>query len=735
MPVSEAFSQIDLRWRRMILRMRERFQWSAKGVLLWLLPRSSLRYLPLPYPATSTLDKWEAQCRVQVMEGVVSKRHTAKAQNSFTYENLGDCIHLRNRMGLDTAFCEDPVLQGFKLAKSAKGLSQRVKSAALAEAKQKAQEAEHRGEQDELARALIGPRGGLPTLRKDLIRLAALLNVEIQPTDNVEQIKEKVKPMVALLKETKTAAKAKPQGKTEKRSLVPQGATSSGSSSRPPPATVPWSQVQEMQGKFQSALDNMALELQELRAGRIPQQPVDLTSLMTEPSLMTDEDMMHMRNPMGYGLSQGRDVSMEEAYRTDPEFRQEVNMSLEQDWEAKLAAHYGEDYYLLTQEEMEAWNQHEQDRRRVSQAPKKIKELLETEYYEEMKSFLDDEIFVQPIDLNFKVNETLMNDKVSSNDQPLVTEIYTSARNVTQEAKRRGHKVGTSMSLDNGWNFLLRRHREAAIEKVKTEKPFCVVLAFPCGPFSPLQFLNKKGHRSWPARLHAGRILMKFALEIARIQMSEGRHCILENPKPSLAWSEPEMKRFLEEENVFPAVFDQCRFGLRSVSGDLRKKPTQVVSSSSCVTSMLDGVCCMRDHSHTPVLGGSRITAPAGLYPRALARTLVRGLEAQFEKDFKPCEVLVAGVHEDDGDQVVAVRGEIEDNEASDEEFAVSPDEKKLVIPGSVKATIRRLHENTGHRSNTRLARALTLAGAPLEAIVAAKRHQCAVCQERKPPK
>ena len=199
----------------------------------------------------------------------------------------------------------------------------------------------------------------------------------------------------------------------------------------------------------------------------------------------------------------------------------------------------------------QAWNQHEQDRRRVSQAPKKIKELLETEYYEEMKNFLDDEIFVQPIDLNFKVNETLMNDKVSSNDQPLVTEIYTSARNVTQEAKRRGHKVGTSMSLDNGWNFLLRRHREAAIEKVKTEKPFCVVLAFPCGPFSPLQFLNKKGHRSWPARLHAGRILMKFALEIARIQMSEGRHCILENPKPSLAWSEPEMKRFFWRRKMF----------------------------------------------------------------------------------------------------------------------------------------------------------------------------------------
>lgn len=52
-----------------------------------------------------------------------------------------------------------------------------------------------------------------------------------------------------------------------------------------------------------------------------------------------------------------------------------------------------------------------------------------------------------------------------------------------------------------------------------------------------------------------------------------------------------------------------------------------------------------------------------------------------------------------------------------------------------MKAAIKRLHENTGHRSNQRLARALALAGAPAEAVVAAKRHKCSICQERQPPK
>ena len=52
-----------------------------------------------------------------------------------------------------------------------------------------------------------------------------------------------------------------------------------------------------------------------------------------------------------------------------------------------------------------------------------------------------------------------------------------------------------------------------------------------------------------------------------------------------------------------------------------------------------------------------------------------------------------------------------------------------------VRQAVRRLHENTGHRSNRRLARALVVAGAPPEVVKAARFLKCSVCAERKGPK
>ena len=48
---------------------------------------------------------------------------------------------------------------------------------------------------------------------------------------------------------------------------------------------------------------------------------------------------------------------------------------------------------------------------------------------------------------------------------------------------------------------------------------------------------------------------------------------------------------------------------------------------------------------------------------------------------------------------------------------------------------VKKLHDATGHRDNKRLARALVLAGAPAEVVVAAKAHKCDLCAEQRPPK
>ena len=88
-------------------------------------------------------------------------------------------------------------------------------------------------------------------------------------------------------------------------------------------------------------------------------------------------------------------------------------------------------------------------------------------------------------------------------------------------------------------------------------------------------------------------------------------------------------------------------------------------------------------------------------------------------------EVNAAGLQDDatDGSEL-----QIE----SDGSFELANDDESLVVTPAVKAAVYRLHVNTGHRSSTRLARALLLCGAPKEAVLAARRLKCAVCQERR---
>ena len=434
----------------------------------------------------------------------------------------------------------------------------------------------------------------------------------------------------------------------------------------------------------------------------------------------------------------------------------------------------------------QAWQKHEADRLKTSWGPAKIRETLVADYENDFWHALTEETFIQPMVFDFesfavsdasaveknsktsknaKVSEYKQfsknakvppNVKVSANDlatknvnrsepcagsskvKPFVTEVYTSAENVMKEARKRGHNVGQSMSLETGWNFLDANDRFKAYNKIRDEKPFCVVLAFPCNGFSPLQRLNGLHPERKAERRAIGRELMKFALEIAELQIREGRHVILENPRGSEAWNEPEMLRFLEENELYAAIFDQCRFGLKSLSGWLHKKPTRVVSSSSDVAAELDGVTCMRNHLHAPVLGGSHVTARAGIYPKPLARAMVRGLEKQFEREFAPREALAAEIGEDAEEEELAFEGGglvMPQDDGSDVEDEVDSKGTAIPVSSGMRATILRLHQNTGHRSGKRLARALAIAGAPAEAIQAAKQLQCSVCQERQPPR
>ena len=299
--------------------------------------------------------------------------------------------------------------------------------------------------------------------------------------------------------------------------------------------------------------------------------------------------------------------------------------------------------------------------------------------------------------------------------------------------------VHPSMSLETGWDFTKRLDREAGRAMVQREAPFCLVLAFPCRAWSLLTNLNP------PADLRERReealVLLKYAIELAELQHANGRHFLLENPRTSKAWTLREMVEFLDRVDARLADFDMCRFNLKSSSGVRHKKATRMATSSKEIAGMLDGRKCMRNHPHQHVIGGSRITTSAGFYPRQLASALVSGMEKQFEHDFrsrKSHDAMVSEVlvNEDEADE----GGEFQPFPA-DDPYSDSDDggpggvTSSPAVSPAIKQAVARLHANTGHRSNRRLARALTIAGAPKSIILAAKNHVCGICQEHKQPK
>ena len=106
----------------------------------------------------------------------------------------------------------------------------------------------------------------------------------------------------------------------------------------------------------------------------------------------------------------------------------------------------------------------------------------------------------------------------------LKSEVYTNSQNLMKEALKRGHQVGTPMSLETGWDFRRADHRKRAYQTVMDEKPFCLIIAFPCGGFSPLQFLNPHGLEGLPQRRQESLELMRFGIELAKLQVREDRH-------------------------------------------------------------------------------------------------------------------------------------------------------------------------------------------------------------------
>lgn len=238
------------RWKRMCLRMAQRNLWHWKGILLWIVQRPFLKALPLPLPSMSSVDDWIQQGKDMVERGSWPKRWFLEAKPKFNLVNMKECISMRQKLGLRLAFIEDEVcirgLQGFINKNDRK----KIQQATVVETRKLLQLSEER--QQLQLRALLGPRGGLPRLKDELVKVAILMHVEVTTDDTVETLRQKLKEPVAVLTTAPTW-----------NNQVPSQPSSKASGPAPPPPVDTRSTSQQPQ-----RLTNQHLQVQQ--RGELP---------------------------------------------------------------------------------------------------------------------------------------------------------------------------------------------------------------------------------------------------------------------------------------------------------------------------------------------------------------------------------------------------------------------------------------------------------------------------------
>lgn len=169
-------------------------------------------------------------------------------------------------------------------------------------------------------------------------------------------------------------------------------------------------------------------------------------------------------------------------------------------------------------------------------------------------------------------------------------------RDSQTNAKAYGLLPGYAIDLETGWNLLDKTQVKELEKVVDEEDPYLLTGSPPCGPFSPLQNLNKgKVDREVAQqRLEDGKQMLETACEFYERQIRRGRYFSHEHPKTASSWKERCIEKLADMDVVRTIEGPMCRW--KMVSSDATgksfvKKQTKWLTNSPVLAEILEGVC------------------------------------------------------------------------------------------------------------------------------------------------
>ena len=225
-----------------------------------------------------------------------------------------------------------------------------------------------------------------------------------------------------------------------------------------------------------------------------------------------------------------------------------------------------------------------------------------------------------------------------------VSEVYSPPR-ISEMAGKMGMAQGWALDLttvdpDDGqpWNFNMKDKKNKAMNKLKEDKPFMLVVSPMCGPFSALQGLfNYPGlnEQEVKDKLRSAIEHVNFALKLCLEQYRSGRLFLFEHPSGASSWTLSSIRSVMELEGVFTTKFDFCMVGIKTTSekGEEMhaKKRTTIMTNSPAISSVLRDAQCRGEHPHQPLLGDR--AGPCQEYPEKFTKLICEGVRRELDSE------------------------------------------------------------------------------------------------------
>ena len=306
--------------------------------------------------------------------------------------------------------------------------------------------------------------------------------------------------------------------------------------------------------------------------------------------------------------------------------------------------------------------------------------------------------------------------------RPLLLEVACFHDSILGTEVERRFGPGSCMRLSewNGGNLEEATGVELIKKMMRRHRPINVWISCECGPFCPLQRLNRRNPQQIEAleeKQFRARKQYQGAIEVAQEAFCLNLEVHWEFSQRSEAWALPEIQQFLEQYHLQKVTTSGCAVGLKTKDRALPLCKAWTVATRNTILLQRLHLPCQKNHPKGRCEAGQ--TAHTARYTDVFAKKVI--------DCFCEGEVWSKIVQELSHTNLEEAQPAEADSEDHPMDLEIPPDEQL-----EIEQKLQYIHKNTGHGSHQALLRALERRGVSEKVLQVARKWSCPQCAVRK---